>query len=440
MEDIINEIGEEVKKGNLTWKEATEIFNEKVGTDLSQEAFRSRYRKLQIKKMKKTKEIIVNNLQEYETKFNDETIEAQKIVEYNKEIMGDKNKLLKYLGYDPSVWEFVYFTISTWEQHTKEQNTKQLYAVKYKIKPIIKQGLTLEEAIEIAKQEFKKKIKPIKLPKQVENKELDDEKMLEIPGIELHLGKMAWNGDTGQDYDKNIAQERFYKILEEIVNQQEQEKCGKCLLCIGNDFFNSDTVNATTTKGTPQTNDLRWKKMFLMGLQMYKDMILTLRSKFNEIEIRLVSGNHDEMASFYLYMALSQYFSEDNVISFSDNYKQVQCCVFGKNLIAFCHGDANLKRLMKSIPIEFYREWGTTVFRELHLGHLHKEVVVDDESGMITRRIGSPTGTDQWHYEERFIGSTQKAQTFVWHKEYGLKSINYINFDKEKVLKLGAKK
>ena len=34
--------------------------------------------------------------------------------------------------------------------------------------------------------------------------------------MELHLGKMAWSGDTGQDYDKNIAQERFYHILEEM--------------------------------------------------------------------------------------------------------------------------------------------------------------------------------------------------------------------------------
>ncbi len=72
----------------------------------------------------------------------------------------------------------------------------------------------------------------------------------------------------------------------------------------------------------------------------------------------------------------------------------------------------------------------------MHLGHLHKEVVVDDDSGMITRRVGSPTGTDQWHYEERFIGSTQKYQTFVWDKEKGLQNIKYINFDKESKKKL----
>lgn len=59
---------------------------------------------------------------------------------------------------------------------------------------------------------------------------------------------------------------------------------------------------------------------------------------------------------------------------------------------------------------------------------------------MITRRIGSPTATDQWHYEERFIGATQKYQTFVWDKEKGLQNIKYINFDsKKKVKKLNEK-
>ncbi|MBO7527152.1 MAG: hypothetical protein J6T74_04545, partial [Clostridia bacterium] len=116
----------------------------------------------------------------------------------------------------------------------------------------------------------------------------------------------------------------------------------------------------------------------------------------------------------------------------------VQCFIWGKCGIFFSHGDSNLKRLIKSIPAEFYEEWGKTTFRELHLGHLHKEVVVDDDSGIITRRVGSPTATDQWHYEERFIGATQKYQTFVWDKEKGLQNIKYINFDsKKKIRKLG---
>lgn len=426
MNDRIKELGELVKLGDITWLKASQIINEEFGVDMSSEAVRKRFNRMP----EDTKPEIT---QEYTTEFGNGTIEAQKIVEYNKEIFGDKKKLLIYLGYDPAQWEFVYVTTSTWNQHTKEQTTKQLYAVKFKLKPITNEA-SLDEAMEIAKELFKQKIQPLELEKHPKIETLDKDKLMEIPAIELHLGKMAWSGDTGQDYDKDIAVDRFYNILNEVVQIQEQENCDTALITIGNDFFNSDTVNATTTKGTPQTNDLRWKKMFLIGLKLYTEFIETLRSRFNNIDVRLCMGNHDKMSSFYLYIALQQCFKNDEKISFSDNYKDYQCYQFGKCAIFFGHGDGNLKRIIQSIPAEFYKEWGSSKYRELHLGHLHKEITVDDESGMITRRIGSPTGTDQWHYEERYIGATQKHQVFIWDKQKGLKTINYINFENKKKL------
>lgn len=437
MKETIRTLGRQVKDKKITWDKATIEFNRITGKNISKEAFRSRYRDLgDIYVPVEAKE---EPSIEYETNFLDGTLEAQKIVEYNREIFGDKTKLLEYLGYNPKEWEFIYVSTSLWQQHTKEQTTKQLYAVKYKIKPIVKQDLSTEEYLEIAKQVFEEEIKPIPKREKEEIYGLDNDKLLELPGIELHLGKMAWSGDTGQDYDKDIAQFRFYTIVNEIIKQQEIEKCGTCLLCIGNDFFNSDTVNATTTKGTPQTNDLRWKKMFNLGLEMYLEMIEELRTRFNCITVRLQSGNHDKMSSFYLYTALSCYYKDDLSILFSNDYKDVQCYKFGKCGIWYSHGDSNLKRLIKSIPAEFYEEWGSTIYRELHLGHLHKEVVVDDDSGMITRRVGSPTGTDQWHYEERFIGGTQKYQTFVWDRDKGLQNIKYINFESNSKKKVKIK-
>lgn len=425
MNERIVELGKDVKLGLKTWEQVTKQINKEFKSSLTSEAVRKKFMR------NCDNEEIENIGKEYTTEYGNGIIEAQKIVEYNKEIFGDRSKLLAYLGYNPNEWEFVFVTTSTWNQHTRQQETKQLYAVKFKVKPIVNEA-NIDDAIECAKKLFTSEIEPLKLKIYPKDNTLNKNKLLEIPAVELHLGKMAWGGDTGQDYDKNIATGRFYHILEEICNIQEVEMCDTALVTIGNDFFNSDTVNATTTKGTPQTNDLRWKKMFLLGLKLYTEFLETLRGKFNKIDVRLCSGNHDKMSSFYLYLALQQYFRSDDKLTFSDNYKDYQCYQFGKCAIFFGHGDSNLKRIIQSIPAEFYKEWGSSIFRELHLGHLHKEVVVDDQSGMITRRIGSPTGTDQWHYEERFIGSTQKHQVFVWDANTGLKSIEYINFEKNK--------
>lgn len=435
MKETIRTLGRQVKDKKLTWEKATIEFNRMMGKNLTKEAFRSRYRDLGDNYTPRQEEKLN---QEYETHFEDGSIEISKELWFDPKEKKTPETILKLFGYDINEWDVVSWSFGKWEVAIKDEDTNRVCTtIRARIKPKTKEGLTTEEYVRIAKQVFEEEIKPIPKRDKQDIYGLDNDKLLELPGIELHLGKMAWNGDTGQDYDKNIAQGRFYAIVNEILEQQETERCGTCLLCIGNDFFNSDTVNATTTKGTPQTNDLRWKKMFNLGLEMYLQMIEELRTRFNSVEVRLQSGNHDKMSSFYLYMALSCYYKDDPTIMFSNDYKDVQCYKFGKCGIWFNHGDSNLKRLIKSIPAEFYEEWGNTIYRELHLGHLHKEVVVDDDSGMITRRVGSPTGTDQWHYEERFVGGTQKYQTFVWDRNKGLQNIKYINFEnnsKKKVL------
>ena len=84
------------------------------------------------------------------------------------------------------------------------------------------------------------------------------------------------------------------------------------------------------------------EKDVFIGLELYTKALLILREKFNKIDIQLCQGNHDEMASFYLYIALQQYFKDDDVINFSNDFKKTQCYLFGKCTIFTNHGDTNL--------------------------------------------------------------------------------------------------
>ena len=159
---------------------------------------------------------------------------------------------------------------------------------------------------------------------------------------------------------------------------------------------------------------------------MYVQALLTLRGLFNKVDVMLCAGNHARAMETFLYMALEQRFVDDDVVHFIENYRLTQVYQFGKCAIFYNHGDANLKQTIASIPAEFAEVWGTHPYRELHLGHLHKEVTVDENGGMITRRIGSPCGTDAWHYSNRFVGAIKKHQIFIWDKNSGLRDLHYI--------------
>lgn len=416
--NIIKYLGDRVKSKELTWNEASEIYNQKTNENINSEALRSRYRKL-------GHDVLA---QEFETSYQDGSIEAQKVVEYNKEIFGDKNKLLDFLGYNHQDWEFIYITTSVWQQHTKEQTTKQLYAVKFKVKPKIAE-LELRDALKIAQEVFSQGIKPLKIKKEKKSSVLNENKLMFIPQIEAHLGKISDEIETGTNYNYNIAIERVKKIFEECLLMQEREKCGTCLLIIGGDFFNSES-NSQTTRGTPQQNDIRYKKMFNIGLELYTEGILTLKNYFDKIDVKITVGNHARAMEYFLYIALSCFFKGDDKIIFSEDYKDTQSYVFGKVGMFFNHGDPNQRRLVSSIPAEFYKEYGATKFRYLFLGHLHKLEQINSENGIIVHRVPAICENDNWHYENRFgIGNIPQHEIMIFDKECGIISNNYICFE-----------
>lgn len=423
MEDLILEEGKKVKSKQQTWQQGCDTIKILTGETLTPNALKKRYDRIIHTKERNGQQIAG----EYETIYGDGTIEAQHIVNLSPEEKKNSKLVLAKMGYNPNEWELKQITISNWQQHTKLEGTKSLYAVKVRLIPIQKK-LEPVDYMYIAKELFKKEIPSLNIKPKVKDTKLNEDKLMEIPSPELHLGKLAWYGDTGQDYDHKIAADRFRKIVQDVIDKQSIEKCDTAYITIGQDFFNSE-ANAKTTNYTDQQNDLRYKKMFLIGLQLWSEALYELRKHFNKIDVALVQGNHAEYQEFYLFVALQQAFLKDNVVKFSNDYKYTQYYGWGKCAIFSSHGDTNFNRLVKSISNEFYEEWGKAIYRELHLGHLHSEFVVDDESGLIVRRIGSPSGTDNWHHKQRYIGSVQKHQLFIWHKDKGLLDVAYITFD-----------
>lgn len=420
---LINKRIAELKQSGMNYAEISRAL-ENENIYLSRNAVEIRFRRNNKgveKKQDPSREVVQYNA--------DGTVEAEVIVNLTTEMKNDHRAILKAMGYNPNNWEIMMLQISNWQQHTKSEGTKSLYAIKCKLKP--KTTLTEEDSINTIMESFKKKIAHLDIQHTVStNEELDSELLLEYPPLELHLGKLAHADETGEDYDSRIAKEVFKYSIEETIREQAEKRCGTLLYVVGSDFFNSDTPSMTTTKGTPQFNDSRWKKMFSVGLELHIQAINELSKHFNHVDVMLTSGNHCEMAIYYLYMALAQYFKENTKVHFRENYKDTQCYEFGDCAIFFNHGDSKLDRLKKSIPVEFYEEWGRTLYRELHLGHFHKEIMYDDDSGLITRRIGSPSGTDEWHYKNRFMGATKRHQVFVWKKDSGLLNTRYITFKK----------
>ena len=342
---------------------------------------------------------------------------SDKLIRMSEEECKDVNYILKAHGYDVKEWELLNAKNSLWNVNSKKDGIKTLYSSKITVKPRF-DTISLEEIKEHF-ETFTNNYTPLKVNNNTIN--TSSGKMLEIPIMDLHLGKLSWNLETGENYDYKIAEERFHKVIDDIIQKTKGYQFEKILFPIGNDFVNFDNIEGTTTGGTKQDNDLRWQKVYLKAIEILVKAIDKLKN-IAPVEVFYVGGNHDKSTSFYLTCYLNGFFHNcDEVhVDLSPNVRKY--IEFGKVLIGYTHGNLEKKRINGIMQVEARESWGRTIFHEFHLGHLHSEQT-KEENGIIIRNISSVTSGDAWHHESGYVGAIRKAQAFIWDKEYGLEGI-----------------
>jgi len=262
----------------------------------------------------------------------------------------------------------------------------------------------------------------------------ENNNLLEISIFDLHIGKLAWGGETFENYDVKIARSRFMGSIEKLLKGASGFKYNRILFPIGNDFFNSDTMENTTTKGTPQDEDLRWQKTFDVGSRLLIDAINLLKQTGVPIDVVVIPGNHDFERSYYLGSVLKAWFNQDSAVNIDNHASPRKYYRFGNVLLGLTHGgeekEASLPMLMAT-DVPSKPLWSETKFHEWHLGHIHRKrnvnyTVLDksrslnEDLGVSIRYLSSLTGTEEWHHKKGFVGSTKAADGFVWNHEFGL--------------------
>ena len=238
--------------------------------------------------------------------------------------------------------------------------------------------------------------------------------------MDLHLGKLSWKDETGQNYKLSIAEKLYKQVIEDILGQIKSYgiPIDKIVFPLGQDFFHMDTAGGTTTAGTQMDSDTRWPKMYSTGVKLAVWAVENLR-KIAPVEVMYVASNHDKVMSYTLVHYVNAWFRNCDSVEVSVSPSPQQYVKYGKCLIGFCHGESEVKgkRIDTLMQADVPKWWGNTVFREWHMGHLHSEHS-REVSGVILRHIASITSSDSWHTEHAYR-AFRKAQAFIWDKEKG---------------------
>lgn len=250
-----------------------------------------------------------------------------------------------------------------------------------------------------------------------------DGHLLEISPFDLHLGKLCWGLEVGSDYDLRIAQKLFRGAVEDLAAKASVLPIKEILLPLGNDFFNVDNSNDTTTAGTPQDCDGRWQKAFSEGQAMLVETIDMLQ-QIAPVHCLMVPGNHDYERTFYLGAVLSAWYRNAKHVQIDNAPTRRKYKQFGKVMLMFTHGNNEKHdRLPGIMSTEKAPMWGETKFREAHVGHLHHKRetqfrAVEEFEGARVRILPSLCAPDDYHASKGYI-SLRAAEALLWSEKYG---------------------
>tara|TARA_R110000765_G_scaffold59171_2_gene115316 strand:+ start:176 stop:1423 length:1248 start_codon:yes stop_codon:yes gene_type:complete len=366
-----------------------------------------------LKQMKDGNEIVI-----------DETKDKRTITSNKSHRIQTLDDLISECEIDTEVWEIERYIVNKWEVGSTIDG-RIIVEPLFQIKAWLKKNKDIN-ALKLLKTELVDeviKFSPKYIP--IKYKKIDVGQLLEINIFDLHFGKLCWGLETGDNYDTKIARKRYLGAIQDIISKVQCYDIKRIVFPIGNDFFNSDNLNNTTTAGTPQDEDVRWQKTFKEGRKLLIEGIDIL-TQIAPVDVIVVQGNHDWERSFYVGDVLSCWYHNNANVTVNNEPTPRKYYKFGQCLIGYTHGNnEKVMDLPLLVASEKPKLWSSTKYREIHIGHLHhkkeiKFMSTREVKGIVIRYMRSLSGTDAWHNLKGYKGSIQACEAFIWDENQGM--------------------
>lgn len=338
------------------------------------------------------------------------------------------DELLAAAAVDLTVWEVERFVVNKWESAARlgaGDDARIETAPLYQVKAWLRRNRKAERLVDVGERILADiaahaPTYPAYAPAIVRGERY----MTEWSAPDLHLGKLAWAPEAGEDWDMRIARETYLAALEDAIQKASGFPTEKWLVPIGNDFFQYDNLDKTTTAGTPQDTDSRYAKMFQVGEQLLVAALDRL-AVIAPVHGIVVPGNHDRQTALTLGRVLSAWYRNTDRVTIDCSPTLRKYVRYGSNLLGFTHGSeekpADLPLIMAT---EAPRDWSETTHREWHIGHTHRSketryTAGESFKGVRVRILPALCAADAWHASKGYVGEARAAETYLWSHDGG---------------------
>lgn len=311
--------------------------------------------------------------------------------------------------YRANMWQGFY-KLKTKEGHKKVQ----LYQSRCTFRRIMTE--TLEHAIcDFARKYIKPLLKKALPKRQTPRFKPGTGQMLCWGLWDAHIGMYAWNPETRNDFDVDIACNRICNTVDDLIPELRHYPIERIVMPVGNDYLHFDNAKHTTTFGEHFLDtDTRYARVYLWGLKCLSYMIERALEICDDVRILYVPGNHDVTSSYTLVVALSQRYLNDKRVTVSLDPNPRKYVMFGGTLLGFDHGRNKPSQLKDVFSTEAKDHWSSSTYREIQIGDKHQRWEMQHEgviptNGVLIRRNPCLCNVDTWHYKQGLVGEPVKS-------------------------------
>lgn len=278
----------------------------------------------------------------------------------------------------------------------------------------------MKQAIEGLLESVDGKYTPSKIPT------IDTDDLLVVYNLgDPHVGMMAWQKESGDDFDLKIVENDMRAAMKSLVASSPASK--QAMIIDLGDYFHSDSMDNTTRKsGNTLDVDSRWAKVLEIGLHIMIELVVEALAKHETVKVINAIGNHNEHSAIFLSLFLKAWFRNEPRVIVEDSPAMHLYHQFGKNLIGVTHGHTSKHNDLPEIMAHDCQDiWSSTQFRYWYVGHIHHDSVKEYRTCKV-ESFRTLAAKDAWHAGQGYR-SGRDMKAIVLHKDYGEIQRNTVN-------------
>lgn len=234
---------------------------------------------------------------------------------------------------------------------------------------------------------------------------------------DCHVGMLAWDKETGTDWDLDIAERCLVGTLLKMIAAAPASAIG--ILNQLGDFLHFDSLQPLTpTNHHVLDADSRYQKVVKVAVRILMRVISAMLEKHESVHVKMMEGNHDPAGSVWLRVMFSLLYADNPRVTVDQSPNPYSVYQHGKTFLGFYHGHlAKLGNTPQIFAAQFRKEWGTSEFCYIHTGHKHH---VEEKEHPGVKVIQHPTMSAPDAYAARGGWlSKRQATSMTYHRDLG---------------------